>query len=189
MHCRLLQDGYRCELGSMTLDIHAPTSTHGALGAFNFGIIEGTMLLATSEESLELLREEEAVRPSDDEAELADVEHFTASGKRRVASQQASMKPFKRRLGSNHVPAPSRFYLQWAGCETGNAHLVLDDDHERTGYFDLDKSGTTARGQFHYRSFFGQEPLVFTLLKIADKPRKKPDAWSSYCEEERWIHW
>ncbi|KAI8948633.1 hypothetical protein F4801DRAFT_556433 [Xylaria longipes] len=192
MHCRQLQDEYRCELSSMTLDVHAPTSTHGAIAAFNFGVIEGTMLLASSEESLELLREEQAVRSSDEEEEeeITDSEYFAASGKRKTtAPRRAGIKHFKRRLGGDHPPNPGRFYLQWAGCKTGSAYLVLDEDHLRTGYFDLDKTGMTARGEFKYRELFGGKNLVFTLLKIADTPRNKPDAWSSYCEEERWIRW
>ncbi|KAI0451010.1 hypothetical protein F5B21DRAFT_488721 [Xylaria acuta] len=190
IHCRRLQDEYGCELGSMSLDVHAPTSTHGAAAAFNFGVVEGTMLLASSEESLELLREEQAVRSSDEEDEFSDSEYFAASGKRKVtATRRAGTKHFKRRLGGDHPQNPGRFYLQWAGCETGTAHLVLDEDHERTGYFDLDKSGMTARGELKYRELFGKRDLVFTLLKVADTPRNNPDAWSSYCEKDRWIRW
>ncbi|KAI0551531.1 hypothetical protein F4679DRAFT_538287 [Xylaria curta] len=186
MHCRRLQDEYGCELGSMTLDVHTPTSTHGALAAFNFGLIEGTILLACSRESLEVLREEQA----DEEDELTDEEQLAASGKRKTtASQRPGAKSFKRRLGGDDTQNPGRFYLQWAGCENGTGDLVMDEDHERTGYFDLDKSGMTARGKLRYRSFFGDERLVFTLLKVADTPRKHPDAWSSYCEEERWRRW
>ncbi|TGJ84555.1 hypothetical protein E0Z10_g4209 [Xylaria hypoxylon] len=183
IQCRLIQDDYACELGSMTLDVHAPTSTHGAVAAFNFGLVEGTMLLASSEEYLELLREEQAVTSSDEEEELTDSEHFPVSGKRKAkASQQTGSKNFKRRLGGDRSQNPSRFYLQWAGCDIGTGELALDEDHERTGNFDLDKSGMTARGQFRYPSFFGDKLLVFTLLKIADKPRKQPGAWSSYRE-------
>ncbi|KAH8157507.1 hypothetical protein CIB48_g10738 [Xylaria polymorpha] len=131
------------------------------------------MLLASSEESLELLREEQAVRSSDEEEEFTDEEYFAASGKRKTtASRRHGTKHFKRRLGGDHPQNASRFYLQWAGCETGTAYLVLDEDHERTGYFDLDKSGMTARGQFRCRRLFGDKHLVFTLLKVADTPRK-----------------
>ncbi|KAJ8121608.1 hypothetical protein O1611_g10058 [Lasiodiplodia mahajangana] len=192
MHCRRLQDEYGCGLGSMTLDVHRPTSTHGAVAAFNFGLVEGTMLLATSEEALELLRLEQAVRSSDDEDELDGSEYITAPGKRKAkGSQQTGGRNFKRRLGGDHPPKPGRVYLQWAGCQTGNAYLVLDEDHVRTGHFDLDKTELTARGQFRYCEFFGhdEEPLVFTLLKVSDQPKKQPDAWASYCEEERWIRW
>ncbi|KAI1748717.1 hypothetical protein F4782DRAFT_516013 [Xylaria castorea] len=190
MHCRQLEDEYGCELGSMALDVHAPTSTHGAVAAFNFGLVEGTMLLASSEESLELLREEQAVRSSDEEDEFTDEEHFAASGKRKTtASRRPGARGFKRRLGGDHPQNPGRFYLQWAGCDTGTAHLVMDEDHERTGYFDLDKSGMTARGKLKYRELLGDKRLVFTLLKVADTPRKNPDAWSSYCEQDRFIRW
>ncbi|KAF2964137.1 hypothetical protein GQX73_g9420 [Xylaria multiplex] len=189
MHCRLLQDDYGCELGTMSLDVHAPTSTHGAVAAFNFGVVEGTMLLASSEESLELLREEQEATSSDNE-ELTDSEYFAASGKRKAkTSQKTSSKNFKRRLGGDYSHNPCRFYLQWAGTDPGTGELILDDDYERTGSFELDKSGMTARGQFHYRSFFGDKPLVFTLLKIADEPRKRPQAWLSYREDARWIRW
>ncbi|KAI0104629.1 hypothetical protein GGR51DRAFT_223637 [Nemania sp. FL0031] len=190
MHCRHLQDEYRCDLGSMTLDVHRPTSTHGAIAAFDFGLIEGTMLLATSEESLERLREEQAVRSSDDEEEFSCGYDVAALGKRRATgSQQANGRNFKRRLGGDKPAEPGRIYLQWAGCQTGDTYLVLDEDHERTGHFDLDKTELTARGQFYFRHFFGDEPLVFTLLKVSDTPKKRPDAWASYCEEDRWIRW
>ncbi|KAI1119242.1 hypothetical protein F5Y14DRAFT_446455 [Nemania sp. NC0429] len=194
MHCRELQRNYGCDLGSMTLDIHAPTSAHGALAAFNFGVVEGTMLLAPSEEALELLREEQPPYQRDDyydEDSGEDVGmpgNSIAPGKRRAATATQT-RPFKRRLGvSEPAPTPGRFYLQWAGCETSTSYLIFDDVHTRSGYFDLDKSGLTARGRFRYEGMF-DDPLVFTLLKVADKPRQKPDAWSSYCEEERWRHW
>jgi hypothetical protein len=191
MHCRQLQYGYGCELGSMSLDIHAPTSTHGAVAAFNFGLVQGTMLLATSEESLERLREEQAVRLSDgEEEEDSEVGYYADSRKRKVKTESRlpSVKQFKRRLGSDQSQNSSRFHLQWAGCETSNSYLVLDEDHERTGHFDLDKTGMAAQGEFWYHAYY-KEPLVFTLLKVADKPIKEPDAWSSYCEKDRWIHW
>ncbi|KAI0968385.1 hypothetical protein F4678DRAFT_442886 [Xylaria arbuscula] len=189
IHCRRIQDDYGGELRLMTLDIHAPTSTHGAVAAFHFGVVEGIMLLASSEQSLQLLREEQPAR-SDDEEEFTESEYSSTSGKRKATGpRNDSARNFKRRLGSDSSQNPSRFYLQWAGCETGNAELVTDEDHERAGYFDLDKTGMTARGQFHYRSLFGDKPLVFTLLKVADQPRKTPDTWSSYCEEVRWQRW
>lgn len=193
MHCRQLQDEYGCDLGSMTLDIHAPTSSHGVVAAFDFGLVEGTMLLATSEEALELLREEQPARESQSESEGEYVHHgnFVPSGKRKATdSSRTSIRPFKRRLGVTEPSRnPGRIYLQWAGCQTGNSYLVLDEEHKRTGHFDLDKSGLTAWGQFCYNELFGADPLVFTLLKVASRPRKGPDQWSSYCEEERWINW
>ncbi|KAI3325347.1 hypothetical protein HD806DRAFT_552676 [Xylariaceae sp. AK1471] len=193
IHCRRLKDEYRdCELGSMTLDIHAPTSTHGAVAAFNFGLVKGTMLLTTSEDSLERLRQEQPIRAySSDEEDPADIAYYSKSRKRKAAaSRLPSVNNFKRRLGGDHTHKPGRFYLQWAGCRTGNSYLVLTEDHERTGHFDLDKSGMTARGQFVDVEHFGkEEPLVFTILKVADKPKAIPDAWSSYCERDRWIRW
>ncbi|RWA14049.1 hypothetical protein EKO27_g1064 [Xylaria grammica] len=190
MHCRLLQDEYGGELGSMTLDIHAPTSTHGAMAAFDFTLVEGTMLLSSTEESLELLREENAACSSDEEEEPTDFEYFASLGKRKAKSPpKTAVKTFKRRLGSDRSQNPGRFYFQWAGHEHGTGELVLDEDHEKTGHFDLDKSGMTARGQFYYRGFFGDEPLVFTLLKVADRPRKQPGTWLSYREGAMWHHW
>ncbi|KAI1302877.1 hypothetical protein F5Y03DRAFT_190926 [Xylaria venustula] len=189
IHCRRIQDDYGGELSLMTLDIHAPTSAHGTVAAFNIGVVEGTMLLASSEQSLQLLRDEQLAQ-SDDEEELSEPDYSSTLGKRKAkAHGNDNARTFKRRLGSDNSQSPGRFYLQWAGCETGTAELVMDEDHERTGYLDLDKTGMTARGQFHYRALFGDKPLVFTLLKVADQPRKTPDTWSSYCEEVRWQRW
>ncbi|KAI0813704.1 hypothetical protein GGR55DRAFT_687370 [Xylaria sp. FL0064] len=159
IQCRKLEDDYEAVLGTMTLDIHASTSTH-------------------------------AVRSSDEEEELTDSEYHSGWGKRKATtSKQADAKHFKRRLGTGSTQIPGRFYLQWAGCETGNAYLILDEDHERTGHFDLDKTGMIARGQMFCHTFFSDKPIVFTLLKVADEPRKEPDAWSSYCEKDRWQYW
>ncbi|KAK5625140.1 hypothetical protein RRF57_000856 [Xylaria bambusicola] len=190
VQCRLLEEEYMCQ-GSMTLDIHAPTSTHGAVGAFDFGILEGTMLISTSKTSLERLREEEAACSDSENDEVSDLEPLTVSGKRKLKdSQGPSTKHPKRRPSDiENSQNTKRFYLLWAGLETGTAELVLDADHERTGYFELDSTGTTAQGQFFYRGLLGDEPVAFTLLKTADEPRKRPDAWSSYCEEARWRHW
>lgn len=190
VQCRKLEDEYSdCEVNQMTLDIHAPTSTYGAIAAFDLAILEGTMLLATSEESLERFREEQA-RSDDKDEEVTDSESFTTSGKRKHKdSQRTSAKHFKRRLGGGEDPRTSnRFYLLWAGCEIGTGYLVLDEDYERTGHFDLDSTGITAKGRFFYRSL-GDEPFEFKPLKVADKPRKRPDEWSSYREEVRWQRW
>ncbi|KAI0427475.1 hypothetical protein F5Y09DRAFT_333347 [Xylaria sp. FL1042] len=190
MQCRQVEDDYGAVIGTMTLDIHTPTSTHGTVAAFNFSIIEGTMLLASSEESLERLREEQAVRSSDEEGELTDSEYNSGWGKRKATTlRKTGTKHFKRRLGGDSSKNPGRFYLQWAGCEIGTAKLILDEDHERTGHFDLDKTGMTARGQMSCRDFFGDKPMVFTLLKVAAEPKEQPDAWSSYCEKDRWQRW
>ncbi|KAI1359787.1 hypothetical protein F5Y08DRAFT_344333 [Xylaria arbuscula] len=190
--CSKLEDEYRnCEVYRMTLDIHAPTSSLGAVAAFNFGILEGTMLLASSEDSLERFREEQAACSDYEDKEVSDLESHTTSGKRKhKGSQGTSIKPFKRRLGGGEESRnPNRFYLLWAGCETGTGELVLDGDDERTGHFDIDKSGITAQGQFFYRGLSGDEPFVFELLKVADEPNKSPDDWASYCESYRWHRW
>ncbi|KAI0516948.1 hypothetical protein F5B22DRAFT_605632 [Xylaria bambusicola] len=189
VQCPLLEEEYMCQ-GTMTLDIHPSTSTNGTAGAFDFGLLEGTMLISTSEASLERLREEEAAR-SDSDEEVSDLDSLTVSGKRKFKSSQgATTKHSKKRPGGIEGSRnPSRFYLQWAGLDTGTGDLVLDADHERTGHFDLDSTGMTAQGQFFYRGLQDDKPFVFTLLKVADEPRKHPDAWSSYCEKVRWRHW
>ncbi|KAI8627998.1 hypothetical protein F5Y19DRAFT_486308 [Xylariaceae sp. FL1651] len=193
VQCRQVEDEYGVELGSMTLDVQAATSTYGAVAAFNFGLVEGTMLLATSEDALENLRQEQPVRSSSSDESEEDMgyhlEYDTGPRKRKAASSQLSgPSRIRRRLGGDRPVKPGRFYFQWAGCQTVNSYLVLDAEHERTGHFDLDKSGMTARGELCWPSSI-DKPLVFTLLKVADAPMKKPDAWSSYCEEERWIRW
>ncbi|KAI1424237.1 hypothetical protein F5Y12DRAFT_753740 [Xylaria sp. FL1777] len=65
MQSCFLDDQYGVKMDLMTLDVHESSSTHSPLAIFNFGIIEGTMLLASSE-SLELIWEEQAVQSSDD---------------------------------------------------------------------------------------------------------------------------
>ncbi|KAI1264047.1 hypothetical protein F5Y18DRAFT_392379 [Xylariaceae sp. FL1019] len=192
IHCQQIREQYGYEIGSCKLDIHAPTSTHGAVAAFNFGLAEGTMLIARSKEALERLLEEQPAYSDDEleEEEYASIDDRSGSSKRKAAgqSQQSRFRPFKRRLGGDEESPAGRFYFYWAGLEPGTSYLVLDEVSDRVGHFDMDKSGMSARGQFNFVAY-GPKPFMFTLLKISDKPEKKPDDWSSYCEKERWIHW
>ncbi|KAI0141265.1 hypothetical protein GGR57DRAFT_420048 [Xylariaceae sp. FL1272] len=192
VHCQQIQEDYGCEFGSCKLNIHAPTSTHGAIAAFDFGLVQGTMLIAESKDALERLLEEQPCRSNDESEgdEYGSIEDCPGSSKRKAAGQrqQSRFKPFKRRLGGDEECPAGRFYFYWAGIENGNSYLVLDEESERFGHFDMDKSGMSARGRFNFPAY-GPKPFVFTLLKTSDMPEKKPDDLASFCEKERWIHW
>jgi hypothetical protein len=203
----------------MTLDIHDATSPHGALASFHFGIIMGTMLLAQSADSLELLRKEVHVNSEDEDDEYAYGRMATKStrmtmtsggrslgtGRYVPPSESKSLKrkepssakdttqlnPIRRRLGE--TPKSNRIYFQWAGRETGQCVIQVDDRNEHVGQLDFGTSKMSATGFFRYPGMWGKVNIPIEIYKVADKPSKKPEPWREYSndkyEYERVARW
>jgi hypothetical protein len=138
----------------MTLDISKPRNPHGTEAAFYFGFLEGTMLLAISENLLQMLRQDAEV-DSDEDADSGEdadpdedglqtgVYGNSGSRKRRADGAHAVQRSIKRKLGE--TPKINRIYLQRAGRETGESEIQLDTDNEHTGYLDVDESKLSAK--------------------------------------------
>jgi hypothetical protein len=173
----------------MTLDIAQPCNAHGTMAAFDFGLVEGTMLLALSGDALHLLMQDLEVC-SDEEVG----QDYASSGKRTAQGPHRAQGPIKRRLGE--TPKSNRVYLQWAGRDPGTGEIQLDTANEHTGYLDFDASKASAEGVLAYPSFFGDERLAFMIRKVADRPSKIPESWSrfnkkryDYESRARWGGW
>lgn len=173
MHCCQL---HRRE--EMSLHIQPPRSKHGLVAAFRFGLVQGTMLIAPSEESLERLRDEHNARSSEED-EYWRRECLRVSQRVTTVGQRAPTIQHREDCLRGDYPRNSRrFYFHWAGNDSELKEPVLDPDHERQGYFDLDASGLIARGHFYYPGRFGDNPLEITLVKIQNLPKGRPKPWS-----------
>lgn len=197
VRCDKIMEDYTLD-DVMTFDIVNPRSPLGTTAAFHFGIFEGTMLLAMSKDSLQMLRQEMEV-DSDEDTDQEDSDDLSTNGnlgsRKRVAKgAHAAPGSVKRRPGM--TPKPNHIYLQWAGRETGEGEIQLDiDDH--TGYLDFDETKLTAKGVFCYSEMYGKDSEVsFSIFKVADQPSKTPEPLSRFSEKQysyesraRWGGW
>ena len=150
-----------------TLDIAKPRNSVGTEAAFHFGVVEGTMLLAMSDDSLEMLRQDEEQdfdedfdkdfdEDSDedsDEGRDRDSDnirmglHGNSGSRKGIAKGALSVSGSSgRRLGA--TPQANRIYLQWVGRETGEGEIQVDTDNRHTGYCDFEESKLSAKGVF-----------------------------------------
>jgi hypothetical protein len=196
VRCEKIED-YCGDGEVMTLDIAQPCNAHEATAAFDFRLVEGTMLLASSDDALHLLRQglevgsDEEVDPDSDNS---DFDGYAGPRKRKTKGTHTAQGPIKRRLGES--PVPNRVYVQWAGRDPGTGETQLDTNNEHTGHLDFDASKAFAQGVFSYPSFFGNARLAFAIYKVADRPSKVPDSWSHFSEKQynyesraRWGRW
>ncbi|KAH8699091.1 hypothetical protein BGW36DRAFT_377269 [Talaromyces proteolyticus] len=177
-------EGYYDEGAIITLNIMQPSSIHGTTAVFDFGMIEGTMLLALSHDALEPLRLEMDVDSDEEELDReSDSDDYTGNRKRKKKeSNNTNQIQIKRRLGE--TPVPNRLYFQWAGRETGNGEIQTDPDNKHTGYLDFNEGKTSARGEFLYPAFFLNEKVKLEIYKVADQPSGTPARWSSFSEKQ-----
>jgi hypothetical protein len=170
----------------MTLDIVKPRNSLSTEAAFYFGIVEGTMLLAMSEDSLEMLRQDVEVDSDEDTDQDSDnlgtgVHGNSGSRKRMAKGTGAAPGSIKRRLGA--TLKANRIYLRWAGRETGEGEIQLDTDNEHTGYLDFDESKLSAKAVFSFPAMFGRD-VQFSIFKVADQPSKVPEPWSHFSVKQ-----
>ncbi|RHZ72924.1 hypothetical protein CDV55_105534 [Aspergillus turcosus] len=166
----------------LTLEIQKPASANGVVATFNLGLVEGTMLLALSDDALHRLREEQPPELAyyEDEEE-DDSDGYGSNSKKRKASDSSGGQAIRRRLGE--TPKPNRVYLQWGG-RVVDAEIEVDEGNEHTGYLDFDASMATARGEWVYPAMWGKErKLAFSIYKRGDQPRETPTNWNYWTEK------
>jgi hypothetical protein len=193
VRCEKMEDyGGDCDV--MTLDIAQPCNAHGVTAAFVFRFVEGTILLALSDDELQLLRQD-LEADSDEEADpnSDDSDGYAGPRKRTAKATHTGQGRIKRRLGE--TPKPNRVYLQWAGRVLGTGEIELETN-KHTGYLDFDASKASAQGLLAYPEFFGDEKLALVIHKVADQPSQIPEPWSHFSEKQyhyesraRWGRW
>ena len=192
-------DGCNSEDEMMTLHIHPPSerSSHGVLAAFEFGILEGTMLLAMSDDALHQLRQDVDVPSGRDghESDHLDSDPCLTDSREQKAEASPEPTPTKRRIlgGRNR---PNRVCLQWAGRETGEGEIQVDTENENVGYLVFDEARASAQGKIAYPHYYGDVTVEFAIHKVSDQPTKAPEPWSRFSEEQhnyessaRWGRW
>ncbi|KAH8683847.1 hypothetical protein BGZ61DRAFT_455347 [Ilyonectria robusta] len=200
VQCLPVSNGWS-ETRDITFTLDVCRGTKGTLIAdFQFGIIEGTMLLGLSDEVLDNIAEPESHSddcgsPDDDDDEEEPDQDQKGKGKKRLAKAVSNEKA----RGAGHdakrgkmMPSLSRrVYYRLRGRETGEGQILPDIE---SGHLDF-MSDRCARfeGLADYFPYVGRN-VEFRGFKVSDKPRKKAADWDAfsyqayeYARKARWF--
>lgn len=190
----------------LRLDIFPKKSAHGLKASFEFGIIEGIMLLAKSKDSVERLRDEQP-KDDDEDEEIGEEEDGTNAGnsiqglartgqKRQLGSvadpwgvKAAMAKRQKREAVPKQESRSNRFYFQYV-CNEAEAYPLVDDDNSHIGHLDFDASRVSGQGSLNLPEW-SDEPQLFSIHKVSNRPAddKQPKReWYEY-DGRRWGCW
>ncbi|KAK1829437.1 hypothetical protein QBC39DRAFT_332422 [Podospora conica] len=181
------------------LDVFPAKSTHGVRASFYFGMVEGTMLLSTTRQSVELLREEQSKGKGKycDQDYSDEEEEARRTGEKRQLGSVADPWGVEAARAKRQKPNPAarkqeviniRAYFQFV-CNTVDGYPEVDDDNSHIGHFDFDATKCSAKGQFILPVYFS-EPQPLTLFKISDTPsdEHQPMEWYMF-DGRRWGSW
>lgn len=181
----------RSQLYESTLDVFPGESPHGVVASFYFGVMRGTMLLATTRQSVELLLEEQPKRHflyGDEEESDEEGEAVPRTGQKRQLDSVAGPSDVQAATAKRQKLNPetttqelisNRAYFQFR-CIPAAGYSGIDPDKENIGHFDFDDSKVTAKGQLSLPLSHSDDdpPRPFTLYKISDTPRGlEPMEW------------
>ncbi len=175
--CAMIESEWPKDAEDMTLDLQETDQAGIFEAQFDFGIIEGIMMLSTSKSDLdqycaELDRQDDS---SDEEEYDDDEEDQPATGSKRKPTRGRGRPP-KKAKGSSTKPL--KFFLQWKGMETGEG-MIIHAAKEGTIKFDNSK----------FASFTGEmdidsvgRDVEFTAQKVSGTPIMDYSTWASYSE-------
>ncbi|KAM0541066.1 hypothetical protein ACHAPJ_013391 [Fusarium lateritium] len=192
--CDVVTDGWEdLALHILTLDIYA--GKDGKLTAnYDFGIIEGTMLLADNEESLDAitgtLDDSDADSETEDSEESEDGdedgEREQKKGRKRSLVQDTKSKSKAKGKGNRSAKrqkaAPSlsrRVFYRMRGRETGEGEILSDPE---PGQIDFLNDGCTKFSGLAYHFPYVSDNVEFSGYRITDSPKGRPESWNDYSE-------
>ncbi|OTB05704.1 hypothetical protein M426DRAFT_72762 [Hypoxylon sp. CI-4A] len=193
--CTAIEENWPGEAENMTLEIHA-TDEQGVFEAqYDFGMIEGMMILCASKSTLDeycdQLDREDA--PSDDELSEDDSQ---SEEDRRILS---SKRPAERNRGRLPKKAKEQnddesktFFVQLKARENGEGEISPIADKGTLKFKDFRFASFAAKVDINFVS----RDVSFSALKVSDTPQYGRDSWSAYSEvaheracRARWGKW
>lgn len=173
----------RSQLYESTLDVFPGEGPHGVVASFYFGVMRGTMLLATTRQSVELLLEEQPKGHfiyGDQEESDEESEAVPRTGEKRQLESVADPSGVQAATAKQQKPNPetttqelisNRAYFQFR-CIPAVGYSGIDPDKENIGHFDFDDTKVTAKGQMSLllRHSNDDPPRPFTLYKTSGTP-------------------
>lgn len=201
--CETIESGWSNDVEDLSLDV-CETDNPGVFEAhFDFGIIEGIMILCDQKAMLdqycaELEKEEDLYGEDEDEStdydsneeekEEEEEDQPAAGSKRKApAAPRGRGRPPKKAKSS--PTQPLKFFFKWKGRETGEGQII-DEAEEGVIQFDNSKY---ARFTGKTDMEFVDSDVSFTARKVSGRPRSSSKSWSSFSgaayEHARVARW
>ncbi|KAL7960328.1 hypothetical protein V8C34DRAFT_276861 [Trichoderma compactum] len=199
VQCDEIEDGWD-DLGMLTLDISIGKG-NTLRAAYYFGIMEGTMILSQSEDTLQAIvgedgrnaessfSDEDDEGDDEDDDEEDDWQDSTGGKKRKLgtislakASGAAAVRRTNaKRRKTNPLPSlSSRVYFRLRGRETGEGEVHPDP---QAGHIDfMSDSCATFAGLMYSFPYVGRN-IEFRGHKVSDRPEVKPEEWEAFSYE------
>jgi len=169
----------------MTLDISDSSDPHVLEAAFDFGVLEGIMLLSFSEAAIK-----EFVITLDDNKSEDDAEQLVRGKRVRKGSSKQRKKAIK-----SEFPKRTRVLrLQWRGRETGEGEIQLDDDSNPSNVGQLEFADNTLANFKGFMNIpFAGDKVEVLGYKVNAKPKQSAENWNNFSksryESERMGRW
>lgn len=189
IQCREITEGWLDDLRGHTHTMDISSGSGNTLRAtYDFGIIEGAMILSLSEDTLQTIVSEDNLDSeaslSDEDDEDEDDEDSTSGKKRKLgkaslAQASAALRDANaKRRKTTPLPSLSRrVYFRLRGRETGEGEVFSNPD---SGHIDfLSDSCATFAGLVYDLTHVG-ENVEFRGYKVSDTPREKLEDWESF---------
>jgi hypothetical protein len=184
INCKEIEEQWSDQADDLSLDIRQTKEPGVFEASFNFGVLEGIMIISAERNALEqycsqLDCEAESdwdENEDEDEGEVEDNRKPTTSSKRKAEAPQGRGRPPKK---SKAGAAQPRTYLLKLKCrETGEG--VIQSTEEK---------GTIKFKDENLASFIGKanlpcvgQGIPFTARKISDTPARPRNSWADYSE-------
>ncbi|KAI1379900.1 hypothetical protein F4677DRAFT_442094 [Hypoxylon crocopeplum] len=182
--CNVIEEQWPSSAEDMTLDLHE-TGEQGIFEAhFEFGVVEGMMILCTRKSALD-----QYCAQLDREAERLDYgysEDDSQDDSQNDEDSQAlsSKRPAKRGRGRPPKKARSQgsgskiYFLQLKGRETGEGEILTTAEEGTIKFKDSKFASFTGEVDI---AFIGRD-VSFSARKVSDIPRHGGESWSDYSE-------
>ncbi|PGH19670.1 hypothetical protein AJ80_03825 [Polytolypa hystricis UAMH7299] len=175
--CDAVEENWPDQADDMELTISSePSKTAlGFIGGFNLGVLEGTMLLAGNEDTLEKLREE----MSADEGSSSGLNGKADS---EISSSSDDGKAEKPTTRNDTSSTSRRVYFHWRGRETSEGEIHSNNSgQDGKGYLDFTSDSAVAFEGVSSFPVVG-EKIVFRGKKTDNKPTSSPEPWADFSE-------
>ncbi|KAI0478602.1 AT hook motif family protein [Xylariaceae sp. FL0804] len=203
--CPEIEQNWPRSSSDLTMDISESDEPSVYEAAFDFGVLEGIMILSTQQAALNRYcakyddgeedddSDEEEDDDDDSENEDEDEEVEQVNNTKRKAGRPRGRPPKKAKVKAKAPAAPGRtsrtFHCMWRGRETGEGEIIHDPEE---GTIKFNKSGDFASFTAEVDLGFVGRGVELSARKVAAAPSRH-DSWTEYsasayeCEQtDRW---
>jgi hypothetical protein len=179
IECKQLSEGWDIA-NDMTLDISDSSDQHVLEAAFDFGILEGAMLLSFSQAAIKEFTATLDDGGSEDDADSE--EEQVVRGKR---ARKGSGNQRKKSAKSESSKRTRVLHLQWRGRETGEGEIQLDDDSNPSHVGQLEFTDATLTKFKGFTSIpSAGEKVEFLGYKVNAIPQQTAEDWNCFSESQ-----